>query len=96
MHEVGGIILPDFKTCVVKENKTVWSWWRERRTDQWNRRGNRNSRIHVQPTDFSKMCKSNSMEERYPFQHMLLEQLDISKQKKKKKATSIPQKLHKS
>lgn len=54
-----------FITAVIK---SVGYWQRGRHIDKWNRRVNPEKDTQICPTDFKERFKSNSVEERQPFQ----------------------------
>lgn len=75
----------NFKICpVATVIKTVWYCWRNKFLDHCNRiESPATEPQRSMPTDLQK-CKSNSVEEKQPFQQMVLEHLDMHKQNNNK------------
>ena len=77
-NQAGGITLPDireyYRATVIQ---TVWYWYQNRHTDQWNRREN----LEINPDTygqfiFDKGGKNMKREKRQSFQQVLLGNLD--------------------
>lgn len=85
-NKVWGLVLPDFKIyCKGTRVKTVWFWWNNRQIDQWNRKESPD----VDPSKYSQLI-FDKVQKQYNainmcLQQMVLEQLDIHMQRKKKK-----------
>lgn len=62
----------------------LWNWLNDRYQDQQDTLKSRNWPSHIWLIDFWQRIKNNSLEKACPFQQMVLKQLDITGQKKKK------------
>ena len=94
MNKGEGITLPNFNTYqVAKIIKTRWYWQRKRHKDQWDRTKNPD----INPQKYTQLIfnkgKSNSVED-LSFQQIMMEQLDIHRQKNKNKQNNNKKTLH--